>query len=144
MFLPHALVMEKDDAPTPALTVLYDGSCPLCRREISVYRGLQSSQPVDWLDVSAVDAALPGCENRDALMARFHVQQADGTVISGAKAFLALWATLPGWRWLAALGRLPGATPCLEWLYCRFLAVRPWLQRKAVALENRHAGRRHG
>lgn len=23
------------------LTVLYDGACPLCRREISIYRGLR-------------------------------------------------------------------------------------------------------
>lgn len=143
MFLPHACAMEKDNAPAATLTVLYDGSCPLCRREISVYRGLQPSQPIAWLDVSAVGAALPDCGNRDALMARFHVQQVDGTVLSGARAFLALWATLPGWRWLSVLGRLPGATPCLEWLYCRFLTVRPWLQRKAVALENRHAGGHH-
>jgi predicted DCC family thiol-disulfide oxidoreductase YuxK len=29
----------------PALTVLYDGACPLCRREIGVYRDLQPRSP---------------------------------------------------------------------------------------------------
>lgn len=119
----------------PGLTVLYDGSCPLCRREIGVYRGLPASEPIDWLDVSATGAALPTNTDRQALMARFHVMRADGTVLSGAAAFVALWATMPGWRWLAKLGRLPGATACLEWLYCRFLRVRPWLQKAVKAAE---------
>ena len=26
----------------PLLLVLYDGACPLCRREITIYRGLRS------------------------------------------------------------------------------------------------------
>ena len=39
------------------LTVLYDGACPLCRRQIGAYRGLQSNTPVCFLDVS--DEALP-------------------------------------------------------------------------------------
>jgi hypothetical protein len=30
----------------PPLTVLYDGACPLCRRKISVYRGLRPHTPV--------------------------------------------------------------------------------------------------
>ena len=142
-FLPHAQAMEKNESPACALTVLYDGSCPLCRREVGVYRNLQPDQPIQWLDVSAPSANLPAHGDRSAFMARFHVLQADGTVLSGAKAFLALWATLPGWRWLAKMGRLPGVTPSLEWMYCRFLTVRPWLQKKAVALEKRQAGSQH-
>ena len=46
----------------PALTVLYDGACPLCRREIAVYQGLQSVEPTQTLkfsDISQIDTALP-------------------------------------------------------------------------------------
>lgn len=137
------MVMINNNPQAPVLTVLYDGSCPLCRREISVYQGLKPFQPIEWRDVSAGGAALPSCGNRETLMARFHVQQADGSVLSGAKAFLALWATLPGWRWLSKLGHLPGATPCLEWLYRRFLVLRPWLQKKARTMEADYAKNRH-
>lgn len=35
-----------------ALTVMFDGACPLCRREISVYQSLTPLEPVQWLDVS--------------------------------------------------------------------------------------------
>ena len=85
---------------TPAqscMTVLYDGDCPLCRREIAVYQGLAAREPVRWVDVSAPGTDLP--DERSTLMARFHVQREDGSLLSGAEAFLALWARLPGWRW---------------------------------------------
>ena len=42
-------VSEPASAPareSPPMTVLYDGACPLCLREISVYRGLRPNTPV--------------------------------------------------------------------------------------------------
>jgi predicted DCC family thiol-disulfide oxidoreductase YuxK len=113
----------------PALTVLYDGSCPLCRAEIGVYRGLAPDKPLCFADVSDPARELPTGLSREALLARFHVQHADGHVESGARAFLALWATLPGWRWLARLGCLPGVPVLMEGLYRVFLVFRPALQR---------------
>jgi len=122
-------------APAPALTVLYDGACPLCRREIGVYRGLQSSTPVCFADVSDAEQPLPSGTTREQLMARFHVRDGDGRLLSGAQAFLALWAALPGWRWLARIGRLPGAAWAMERAYLFFLRLRPALQRWASRLD---------
>ena len=128
--------MLTDSVPAaPSLTVLYDGACPLCRREIAVYRGLQSNQPVCVADVSDPALPLPAGTTREQLMARFHVRSRDGRLLSGATAFLALWAALPGWRWLALVGRLPGAVWTMERLYRFFLRWRPALQRWASRLE---------
>jgi len=118
-----------------SLTVLYDGACPLCRREVGVYRGLTPLQPLSWCDVSDANSPLPPGGHRADYLARFHVRQADGTVLSGAHAFIALWATLPGWRWLAWLAALPGMASLLEFAYRGFLRVRPAMQRVAVAVE---------
>ena len=115
--------------PAAPLTVLYDGACPLCRAEIGVYRGLPSDTPLCFADVSDAQRSLPAGLSREQLLARFHVQHADGRVESGARAFLALWATLPGWRWLARLGRVPGVPALMEGLYRIFLVFRPSLQR---------------
>ncbi len=118
----------------PALTVLYDGACPLCRREIGVYRDLRplsADALVCFADVSNAAVPLPPGTTREQLLARFHVQGPDGKLLSGAEAFLALWAVLPGWRWLAFAGRLPGATWLMERMYRFFLRWRPSLQRLA-------------
>ena len=122
----------------PALTVLYDGACPLCRREIAVYQGLKpvdANQSVKFSDVSSPDCVLPDGGARGQYLARFHVQRSDGQVVSGAAAFVALWSTLPGWRYLAMLARLPGATPALELVYRAFLRIRPQMQGVAKAFE---------
>ena len=118
-----------------ALTVLYDGACPLCRREIGVYRGLKPNTPVCFADVSDAALPLPDGTTRAQLLARFHVRGSDGNLLSGARAFLALWAALPGWRWLALIGRLPGATWAMERMYRFFLRLRPTLQRWASRLD---------
>ena len=119
----------------PPLVVLYDGACPLCRREIGVYRGLRSNTPVCFADVSDPALALPSGTTREQLLARFHVRRSDGQLVSGAQAFLALWAVLPGWRWLARIGLLPGAARLMELLYRLFLRGRPALQRWAARLD---------
>jgi predicted DCC family thiol-disulfide oxidoreductase YuxK len=125
-------MVNPEQVPAQApLTVLYDGACPLCRREIAVYQDLQASRPLCFADVSNPALPLPPGATREQLMARFHVQTSDGRLLSGAAAFLALWATLPGWRWLARLGRLPGLAWVMERAYRLFLHARPALQRLA-------------
>jgi predicted DCC family thiol-disulfide oxidoreductase YuxK len=127
---------------SPPLTVLYDGACPLCRREVGVYRGLRPLRldtPVCFADVSdaarPLPVALPPGTTREQLLARFHVRSRDGQLLSGAQAFLALWAALPGWRWLALAGRLPGVAWAMERTYRLFLRWRPTLQRWAARLD---------
>ena len=117
--------------------MLYDGACPLCRREISLYRGLRPNSPVCFADVSDSAQSLPPDTTREQLLARFHVRRGDGELLSGAQAFLALWAALPGWRWLALAGRLPGAAWAMERSYLLFLRWRPALQRWASRLDRR-------
>jgi 3-demethoxyubiquinol 3-hydroxylase len=126
-------VSQRAEADT--LTVLYDGGCPLCRREIAHVQGLAQRQGDTGLcfldirgDATRSDAQRSGAE-RQALLARFHVQRSDGTRLDGAAAFVAMWQRLPGWRWLARLAGLPGALPLLEGGYRGFLRLRPALQR---------------
>ncbi len=104
-----------------------------------MYRSLtpvNDGPPLQWLDVSLPQTALPAGGMQSTYMARFHVQRADGQMLSGAAAFVALWAVLPGWRWLARVAALPGATALLELAYGGFLRFRPSMQKIARAFDS--------
>ena len=123
-------------ASCDALTVMFDGACPLCLREVGLYQSLKPLETVAWLDVSQASASLVP-QDQARYMSRFHVRQKDGRLLSGAAAFVALWLVMPGWRWLGRVGRLPGVTPVLELLYRGFLHLRPALQRLVRAADAR-------
>ncbi|WP_205626903.1 thiol-disulfide oxidoreductase DCC family protein [Pseudoponticoccus marisrubri] len=114
--------------------VYYDGSCPLCTAEIGHYAGQPGGDRLSFVDVSQPGTNPgPDLTPRDA-MRRFHVRLPDGRLLSGARAFVAIWEVLPRWRWAARIAGLPGMPTVLELAYRAFLPVRPLLSRIAAAL----------
>lgn len=111
------------------ITVFYDGSCPLCRREISFYMRRRGARNVDWCDVSKVSGVevAPGL-SRPAAMARFHVRNPDGDIVSGGDAFRSLWLQFSWFRPLALLLGAPGLRGLVNRSYDFFLKFRPALQ----------------
>ncbi len=112
------------------LTVYYDGGCPICRREIDLYRRQNGAEFISWVDVAdqkgdQVTADL----SRQTALSRFHVRQRDGRLVSGAAAFAALWSALPAWRLPGRILALPGIRHAAEVMYGVFLLLRPLLQR---------------
>jgi predicted DCC family thiol-disulfide oxidoreductase YuxK len=111
------------------VTVYFDGSCPLCTKEIGLYKNADGAERITFCDVSRADSALPADLTPAAAMARFHVRGADGQLESGAAGFALLWSSLPRWRWL---GRIVSVTPVravAELAYRGFLTIRPAVQR---------------
>jgi demethoxyubiquinone hydroxylase (CLK1/Coq7/Cat5 family) len=127
-----------DALPAPPLVVLYDGACPLCAREIAHYRGLPALQPLAWVDVSALpEGPVADRLTRCEALTRMHVVAPDGSVVSGARAFMAMWARLPRWRWLARVAAVPPLPSLLEAMYRGFLRLRPALKARLRAGERR-------
>ncbi|MEO8937132.1 MAG: DUF393 domain-containing protein [Burkholderiaceae bacterium] len=115
--------MSKVTQPSP--TVYFDGGCPVCSREVAMYRRQPGAEAVQWIDVTHCAAAELGEGlTRDAAMARLHLRRPDGSLVSGARAFTGLWRVLPRWAWLGrVLGNGPGLW-LLEAGYRAFLVVR--------------------
>ena len=112
---------------TQKTTIYYDGACPLCSAEIGFYQRCAGAERLSFVDVADSGANTGADLPRDKALARFHIRQEDGSLLSGARAFIAVWETLPRWRWAARLARLPGVPSLLEGLYRLFLPVRPYL-----------------
>ncbi len=115
-------------AALAALTVWFDGGCPLCRREIALFRRLDRRGAICFEDISTQTAGCP--VDRAQLLARFHAQERGQPIVSGAAAFAAMWRAIPLLRPLGELARLPGFRWALEQAYLGFLKVRPSLQRR--------------
>ena len=109
------------------VTVWYDGACPLCIREIAFMRRLSSDGAIRFVDLSG-DCPLDCPVSREAALERLHAEE-DGRIMSGAAAFAAMWRAIPVLRPLGLAARNPAILRILEWLYIRFLRVRPALQR---------------
>lgn len=116
-----------DPLTPPALTVWYDGACPLCIREIALMRRLDRRNAIAFVNVAPENAPCP--IDRQLLLARFHAREADGPVLDGAAAFAAMWRAIPLLRPLGLAARNGLVLRLLERGYDAFLKVRPRLQR---------------
>jgi len=110
--------------PLP-IQVYYDGGCPVCSREIDMYRARPGADAFKWVDIHLAEQEQlgPGLSRNQAL-ARMHVRLSDGTLLSGAAAFGAIWRHLPGLRWLGRAMLLPAILAIAEVAYRGFLVVR--------------------
>ena len=121
------------DGDGSCATVYFDGACPLCSREIATYRRMDGADRLRWVDITEVPAQeLGGDLTREQALARFHVRDEQGRLVSGAAGFVMIWGRLPGLRWLAWLAARPPLRWLLEPAYRVFLRFRPWLTRSVV------------
>lgn len=82
--------------PSAPLTVYFDGECPVCSREIALYRRLAEPGAIAWVDATTCPVAALGPNlSRGGALARLHARTADGTLTSGARAFVTLWSHVP-------------------------------------------------
>jgi predicted DCC family thiol-disulfide oxidoreductase YuxK len=93
---------------TKECTVIYNGDCPICSREIDVYRDrvTKAGGSLGFVDLNRVDLGAFGLTADDAAR-RLYVVRGD-ELLSGVDAFLLLWHETPGFQWLARGVGLPG------------------------------------
>ncbi len=121
------------------ITVLYDGDCPLCSREIRfLERRDRGRGRVQFADI-AEPSFDPGAHGLDArkVMARIHGVLPDGTVIEGVEVFRRAYAAV-GLGWLIAPTRWPGLRRLADLAYRVFARNRLRWTGRASACEAGH------
>lgn len=103
------------------MTVIYNDTCPICSREVDLYRREAEAEGCDiGFDGLTSDLAAHGLD-RESAARQFHVVR-NGETLAGLDAFLALWWSLPRWTWLARLIDRPVLRPVARVVYDRIAA----------------------
>lgn len=121
-------------ASTAPITVFFDGFCPVCSREVRLYRRLQRRGAICWRDLAADPDVL---RNEPFGLAEaltlLHVRDGDGTLQIGLDAHLSLWACLPGFSPIVFLvRRFSLIRRLLNAIYLDFTRRRPGLRRRTA------------
>jgi predicted DCC family thiol-disulfide oxidoreductase YuxK len=128
----HWHVAEKhsfQSRPTsPGVTTMYyDALCPLCVKEVGLYIRLaqRHNSRIAFVDINRPESIAAMADgfgvSLDDCLARLHVVDDEGTLHTGAKAFVQVWRRLPYWRWLATIStNVPFVLPIAEVVYTQF------------------------
>lgn len=105
------------------LELLYDGDCPLCKREICMLKKLD--RQTKFIDIASKDFTHPKVDYKTA-MAEMHAVDTQGNILKGIPAFAAVYARS---QLLIAstLFRLPFVQSILRPFYNLFAKNRLWL-----------------
>lgn len=134
---------KSSQSQSQKLTVWYDGGCPLCIREISLFARWDKAKHIKFVDLTHLTPTFSSSDNTDAgvstmvcpldknlMLERFHATIHDTDVtLSGAAAFAAMWSCIPKLRPIGTfVSNNPRVLNMLERLYLLFLKVRPKFQ----------------
>ncbi len=119
---------DTNQIPVAPIKMLYDGLCPLCKREVRVIARHDKQGVIEPVDITApgFDAGQFGL-TLTAVHARIHAILPDGSVVTGMEAFRRIYDAL-GMGWLWRWTGWPILRSIFDVLYAGFAKVRPRLQ----------------
>ena len=114
-------MMTVDSKPTT--TVLFNGDCEICSKEICIYESYGASKglPIDFKDINNTDLDSFGL-TRDETARQLHVVK-NSELFVGVKAFVTLWNEMPKYRFLAKIFSLPGVTKVAQFFYYHVISL---------------------
>jgi predicted DCC family thiol-disulfide oxidoreductase YuxK len=110
------------------LKLLYDGECPICKREVCILQKKNRQTKIKFIDISSKDFSPFENNNIDynTAMSQIHAIDDKGNLLVGITAFATVYARC---QWLVAstLLRIPFIRGVLKPLYTLFAKKRLWI-----------------
>ena len=121
LFKHYIKIME--DYSKPNTTVLFNGDCEICSKEICIYQSYGASKglPIDFKDINNTDLNSFGL-TRDETARQLHVLK-NSELFVGVKAFVILWNEMPKYRFLAKIFSLPGVSKLAQFFYYHVISL---------------------
>ena len=117
---------------TPEIKVLFDGACPICRREMQMIRRRDQAGRIEFVDIAATDFDPTTFGLTQArVMDRIHALLPDGSTIEGVEVFRRIYRII-GKGWLMSWTGWPILRPIADAAYRLFA-------RHRLRLTGRHA-----
>lgn len=105
--------------------IYYNGDCPVCRTEMEHYAQIcATARPeLRFIDSNEQPNDFTRCGLRqEHLERRVYIRDADGQIVSGMPAIIALWSRIPRYVWASRVFSLPLIRPATELLYDHVIA----------------------
>ncbi len=112
------------DSPVPQFTMLYDGECPLCVREVRWLKKRDSKNSLQLIDIT--DAEFKAEEfgkTQDELMAKIHGVTSAGELVEGVEVFRQAYSAV-GLGYLLSLTKYPVIRELSDLAYRGFAKIR--------------------
>jgi len=107
----------------PSTTVLFNGDCEICTKEICIYESYGASKglPIAFKDINDTDLDSFGL-TRDETARQLHVLK-NSELFIGVEAFVTLWNEMPKYRFLAKIFSLPGVAKVAQFFYFHVISL---------------------
>lgn len=114
------------------LTILYDGACVVCNKEVMHYLKFDKSKKIVPVDISAPSfrADIYGLTD-DAVNLHMHAIDDAGKVFIGVETFIQIWKRIPKYKWLIPIFENRLLRPSIDFGYDVFARhIRPRLPKR--------------
>ena len=100
------------------IKVFFDNNCPVCRREVSLYKKLSDKKDIKWYDVTSNNQYLKEInKTKKECLKVLHVIDNNGNIQTAVDAFIVIWSECRYFKLMVFIFKTPYLKQLADYLY---------------------------